>query len=696
VHGSNYRKALSTNRSQKSSGAGTGTGTGTGAGSRGRPPRPKNIISIHNIEEHVPAKQELAREYAIFGNGADVCNHNAWVAQKYGFQDRADIWRYAAMLLQHEVPLEVLGRSHRKEPILVIARDVIKHCRRYSGSDSGVDVSDDRLSGHATLSGKVKWGFNPLAKYLIDDLFNHFEKAADVQMLAMLSCVFTEPSTSDELTRAEMMLDQQEIPLPMKTPGFSLDYLPSDVVALSMYHKTSHGSGSTPKASLIPVGVYGSVGSSNEVIWGSDPTSTSYSCGDTPPMRSKPGGSEKLVQQAQSLSASPEEPRNFRRSNSVLTSSFAASLTRPFQTPVPSPPNRKRPSPVESMLGSFASTAVAWGNTTVLERVKEQAYSGRTSYSDDDTTVDNGKPSPVTGISIKMYNQDCFDDDGCMNTSLLDFSYASLFSSYRRIYSELLSMWGRQLSCLEILKFDSLPDHMKRPDTPLAATKTFAASIVSNNESGSIDISPPSPILLGKKEQMKVAVQDSIGLDVTGYCLKHEIRLEPLPFGTSPSVGGAAGRCERCKMVKSQLRCVICTEPIPEGYMPCLSCGCCTHQACLKAYHAEDEKDCPGGCDCDCSAKAGLGIVESWEVMMGAIDLMRKLHGISQRRKHDDWGGSEKDDWEKSGSGVATPPSPGFGKGYSALSRKLGQVRTGEWGSGLRRKGSILRKDEPL
>lgn len=692
VHGSKYRKSLSTTRSQRSSGAGTGTGTGTG--SKGRPPKPKNVISVHNIDDYIPAKQDLAREYAIFGDGAEVCNHNALVAQKYGFQDRADIWRYAAMLLQHEVPLEVLGRFYQKEPILVIARDMIRYYKRDSGLDNGVDTSNDRHSSNSMLSGKVKWGFHPIAKCLIDDLFDHFEKAADVQMLAMLSCVFSEPSASDELTRAEMMLDQPEVPLPMKTPGFSLDYLPSDVVALSLFHKTARGLQSI-RASTTPVGAYGSIESSNEVLWGSDPVSTPYSCGNTPPMKSTLGSWEKLTQQAQSLSVSPEEPRNFRRSNSGLASTFAASIARPFSTPIPpSPPNRKRPSPVESMLGSFASNAVTWGNTAVLESVKEQTYSGRTSYSDDDTTADDGQSLPVTGISIKMYNQDSFDDDGCMTTSLLDFNHALLFSSYRRVYSELLSIWGGQLSRLEILKFDSLPDHMNRPPP---TTKTFIVSIAPSSDGDGIDIPPQPSMVLGKGEQMNVTTtQKCIGLDVTGYCLKHEIRLEPLSIGSSPIVGGAVGRCERCKMVKSQLNCVICAEPLLEGYIPCLSCGCSTHHACLKAYHIENETDCPGGCDCDCSAKAGLGIVESWEVMMGAIDLMRRPHGNSKRRKHDSWGDSDKDDNGKPESGVTTPLPPGFEKSHSTLSRRIEQVRSGEWGGGLRRKSGIIRKEESL
>lgn len=698
----NSRNALSTNRSQKSSVAGTGTGTGTGTGgSRVRPPKPKNTIVVYDIQDYMLAKKDLADEYAIFGNGLEVCNHNAVVAKRQGHQDLADIWQYAGMLLQHEVPLEVLDESFHNEPILVIARGMIQHCRRDTGSNSGFDFSNHLQSSRDSMSGRVKWGHSPLAKYLIEDLFDHFESLADVQMLAMLSCIFSEPSTSDEVSRTEMHLSQPETPLSMKTPGFTLDYFPSDEAAWSNLHKAAHSSiaGSTLKTSHTPMALYGSVGSSNGGPWGSDPASASYSCGETPPMRYSRGSSEKLPLQGQSVSASQEELRNIRRSNTGLASSIAANITRSFSTTISSsPPNRKRPSPVETLLSSLAPNSVTWGNTTVFESMRGHGHSGRSSYSEDETLLNDDKVLPVTGISIALYNQDAFDDDGCMSTALLDISHAQLFSSYRRAYAELLGMWGNQLARLEILKFNSLPDYFARRETSHTAAKAFSESMTSDNEKSSInDIPPPSPIVLGKRAHLNpAAASDTRGLDITGYCLTHDYRLEPLPYGSPDSGGAAIGHCERCKMVKSQLRCVICTEPVSAVYAPCLSCGCVSHPQCLDQYHEGGERQCAGGCDCDCSIKAGMGVVESWEAMMGAIEKMRKLHRAHKHTKSDEeWDDGDREEWSsvKRESGLPPPPSP-TGMGISTLSRRLGQVRSAEWGSGLRRKGSLLRREE--
>jgi WD repeat-containing protein 59 len=694
----NSRYALSTNRSQKSSVAGTGTGTGTGTGGgRARQLKPQLTIAIYDLEEYMPAKKNLAADYAIFGGGSDVCKHNAIVAEEQGRQDLADIWRYAGMLLQHKVPLEVLDKSYRNEPILVIARDMIKRCRRNSGSDSGVDLSHDRYSERERISSRVKWGHSPLAKHLIDDLFCYFERLADIQMLAMLSCIFSEPSTSHEVSRVEKQLSQPETPLSMKTPGFSLEYFPADAATWINFHKTAHSSiGSTPKTSLTPSGLYGSVGSSNGGPWGSDPASASYSCGETPPMKPSGGSSEKLAQQqSQSLSISPEELRNPRRPNTGLVSSLAANFNRSFSNAAQGSPPRKRPSPVDTLITSLAPSAVTWGNTTVYENPK--IHGGRSSYSEDETLLDEGKIIPVTGISITMFNQDAFDDDGCMNTPLLDIGHALLYSSYRRAYAELLAMWGNRLTCLEILKFDRLQDYSAERTTLLAAPRMFAESTALEREkTKGNDIPLPSPIILGKKARLHPSTpSDRRGLDITGYCLKHEYRLEPLPFDSPISAGGAVGRCDRCKMVKSQLRCVICAEPVSFVYAPCLSCGCVSHPECLDQYHEDGETQCAGGCDCDCSMKSGMGVVESWEAMMGAIERMNNQHFTHRHKKSDEeWDEGEKMEWSSVRMENNPPPSP-LGIGYSTLSRRLvGQVRTAEWGSGLRRKGSLVKREE--
>lgn len=686
--------------SQRSSAGGTGTNTGTGTGtamSKGRASKPKNLISLHPIQDLLPSKIELAVDYAVYGDGPDVCEHNADVAIKHGYEDLADVWRYAAMLLHNDVPLEVLDQTHRREPILVIARDAVRHNESDSGSDSGVDLSQDL---HNPLNGRVKWGTSPLATQMINDLFSYFEKLADIQMLAMLSCVFSEPLARNATMQAEMDMTQPQTPLPMKTPAFSLDYFPTDAAAWSMYQRTPINSvATTPKTSQTPTGFYGSVGSSNGIAI-SDPASASYSCGETPPMRSTRGSSDDLKLHSQSLSTSPENGRTFRRANSVgLASSFAASFSRPFSLASASPPNpnRKRPSPVDTIINSLAPSAITWGNTTVLGSVKETA-TGRSSYSDDEALMDDWKPTICTGISLTMENQNAFDDEGSMSTPLLAVKNAALYASYRSAYAELLYAWGHPLARLEILKFNGLKDYFTEPDVP--ESKSMAASIRSNDtHSTNHGASPPSPIILGKKDiAFHLQAQADQGLDATGYCLIHESRLEPLASSTA---GGAIGRCDRCKAIQRQLRCTVCLEPISAVYSPCLNCGCAAHEDCLLSYHAEGSTFCPGGCDCDCGAKASAGIVESWEILQSAIEQMRLLDALHNKNKSKqpteewveekaEWSGHERADWEHIGF-----PSSGLGKGVSTLGRRLGQVRAGDWGmSSGKKKPSSLRNEE--
>ena len=695
-----YMKASSTILSQRSSanGTGTGTGTGTGPGSRGRMPKPKNIIALHDISEQLPAKQVLAEEYCIFGDGPDVCEHNSRVAQKHGFGELAEVWKYAAGLLHNEVPLAVLNQTHRREPILVIAKDSLGRPRRDSGSDSGVDFAYD-FDHPAHLSGRVKWGTSPLANQLISDLFAHFEAISDLQMLAMLSCVFSEPGIKDAALQAELPLTQPQTPLTMKTPAFSLDYFPTDAAAWSMYDRTPiHSVVSTPKIVQTPSGLYGSMGSSNGA-WGSDPASASYSTGETPPLRSNRDSSEHLTQNPQSLSTSPDNPRTFRRTQSGLASSFAASFSRTLSmtksSSPPNPPtNRKQPSPVENMLSSLAPSTITWGNTTVLGSVKEQTSKPKLSYSDDESTCNDDIQPGWNGISLTMENQNSFDDEGCMSSSLLDHSKSAVYASYRSQYAGLLYLWGHPLARLEILKFNGLKDYFLEIEIP--DNRSFAGSIPSTSSHTLNHDSPPNPpIFTNNTYHQQPPTHPDQGLDVTGYCLKHESRLEPLTTGTE---GGAVGRCERCKSTQRQLRCVICTEPISALFSTCLSCGCATHQYCLQEYHSFGNTDCPGGCDCDCGDLASIGIVESWEVMMSALERMRMMDAqiITEKEKErlEDWDAGEKEEWDVESTFGGR--GGGLGRGYSTLSKKLERVRTGDWGmgSGGKKRASSLRNEE--
>ena len=76
---------------------------------------------------------------------------------------------------------------------------------------------------------------------------------------------------------------------------------------------------------------------------------------------------------------------------------------------------------------------------------------------------------------------------------------------------------------------------------------------------------------------------------------------------------------------------------------------------------------------------------------MSAIEKMRLLDRQAgkdrERERLEDWDSGEKGDWES-----INLPSGGLGRGYSMLSKRLGQVRTGDWGmSGGKKKPSSLK-----
>lgn len=199
--GRSFGRGGSTDRSTQRS-MGTGARTMIGAAVH----RTKNIVSIHNLSHLLPAKKELAQEYKIFGDGPGVSRYNAEVAERFGYSELADVWRLVEMVLCNEVPLEVCGQLSGRpakvgefgDKILVMARRASSvRGRRDSGLGMGMD-SEDELP-EMEYWGKVKWGSHPLGgRWLVEELFAYFERKADVQMLAMLSCVLCEVGPVDE------------------------------------------------------------------------------------------------------------------------------------------------------------------------------------------------------------------------------------------------------------------------------------------------------------------------------------------------------------------------------------------------------------------------------------------------------------------------------------------------------------------
>ncbi|KAI1178945.1 WD repeat-containing protein [Nemania sp. FL0916] len=658
--GRRFRKNLNSGTySVHSSGGGTGIGTGTStAASRRRGAKAKNIVTIYDFAEDLPSKRELANEYRIFGDGAEICEHNALVAQKYGRQDLVDVWQYAALLLRKDIPLELLAHEKQQDSILVIAKDAVS---RFGGNK----LPSDDDSGSNTLSGRVKWGHHPLAKQLIRNLFDYYERLADVQMLAMLSCIFSDSAAEDSVAYAEQRLPQPETPLPMKAPSFSLDYFPPDVslwyASNGNYKSQANSAISTPKTLHTPhiVGSYGS-----EELWTGEPESTSYSCGETPPTRTpkdhlSDGGATR------SLSTSPNN-RLLRRANTALTSSLA-SIQKPFTSAASeSPQGRKRISPGDTFLSN-----ITWGSSTMIGPTSEPSMTARNSLSDDEYRRDETPYLLCYGISTEMEDQSIFDDDGWLSVPFLEPSRNAIYAGYRYTYAEMLQMWEQPLARLEVMKFNVLKDHPSTAHSTLfgsAGTEGFYSSYRSTENLSSVPHTHPmhAPIAVGKKEQLQALIVSGRGIDIRGICRVHETHLDPIRSNEDHAmVGGGVGTCERCKRTQTQLLCVFCREPIDALYPPCLACGCTIHDACLSEWHDADETECPAGDECDCVREANHGQIETFAAMMGALR-QGKVRKPSNESYETNASGKrrsvDRNDWEPVASGASLPLADGQGK----------------------------------
>ncbi|KAK4145699.1 uncharacterized protein C8A04DRAFT_10407 [Dichotomopilus funicola] len=640
--GRRFRKTWSTNESIRSSGGGTGAGTGTGTGtSRKRPGKPKNVISIHNLQNELPSKKQLAQEYAIFGDGADVCNHNAEVAAKYGYQDLVHVWKYAALLLRRDIPLELHDLHESGQSVLVIARDAIARAEEEHLENSTV------LGSH--LSGRVKWGHHPLAGELIRELFDYFEKIADVQMLAMLACIFGDYSIEDEMAIAASHLPQPKTPLPMKAPSFSLEYFPTDPTlwGLGGYKSQPSSAITTPRTANTPA-MYSDPPSSEDISGSLEPKS--YSCGETPPNPAREHLRE--VGHTQSLSTSPNN-KFFHRSNSTVAAAIAASLPRALAGIVSgSPPDtiRKRLSPAETMLNNLTPNAIGWPGSTPGP---DTPGTSRTSFSDDEYYKDDGLSLVPIAVSCVAENQGLFDDDGWMSTPLIDRDRFHIYSNYRYAYAEMLQMWGQPLSRLEIMKFDVLKEDKRPPSPPPSVPpgSSYTEDTAPNNTPFYTTGAPsPTSPFADRRGLYRGLLDSGRGVDITGFCRVHPgTPLEPAEYlrptaPSSPSItpgptthgpatrtaNGAVGVCHRCSaerehadlVPQTELDCVYCWEPIVGLYAACLSCGCVTHNACLAEWHALGGAECPVGHECCCVEQASSESLGSWGGLRAAAAVL--------------------------------------------------------------------------
>jgi hypothetical protein len=448
-------------------------------------PKAKSVISIRDFSQLLPARRTLAEGYRVFGSGPSVCENNAKVAAQNGLTSLAAVWELCKDILSDSVPLEIMHQSRKRDPILVLARrNIVRIKRKDSGLDLGFD--EPRAVVRPKLRGRVKWGKHPFAsEWLIPALFDHYESLADVQMLAMLSCIFYEPAAQEGTHNALLNLGPDDWSIALKAPGFSLDYFPSKDVAWSQFREKKRASvGPTPTITTSlandyftrPQTTVGSASSSNGA-WTAD---VGLHDGGTPDWGGNIPELSRQTTFTSSLSTSPDlaGARYSRRSNSSLSVTFAA-LAKPFTG---SPPANDK-SRVESDLStSLPSGVKTWaGNTSFgssspnspVQRRKSGARSasfavydstyassddGSNNAPSDDEGAGPGSHAEQRGTHVKvaLKNQHRFDDEGFASIPLLDPRLSQRYAAYREAYANLLSSWCLPESQAEVLKFNGL------------------------------------------------------------------------------------------------------------------------------------------------------------------------------------------------------------------------------------------------
>ncbi|KAL8689825.1 MAG: hypothetical protein Q9218_004584 [Villophora microphyllina] len=449
------KHAMSIDESHKSSGAHE-PATSTTRGS-------KNFISIHDCAELLPAKRRLAVGYTL-GSDTRCCLHNAAVARDNGEPDLADVWDLVNLVIQDEVPLERMAVTGGPESILIVARRAFSPLR---SKDSAIDLSYDSPDDEHQVKtkGRTRWGAHPFGRrWLVDALFDHFERVADVQMLSMLSCVLQcSPDMTDFRRVRASSPSKSDSHRNLEAPqwlsqGLFEHYFASPEVAASVLQpplQQTSFSLDMQKPTSDPHSTSSSIGAST-----SNPL-TPFLTGLTPPLSFNPSKvTHERSNSQMTISTSPEQFKHFHRSGSTLATAFAASLARPFSFSTPassSPPTvqtRKRLSPATSYMAT-TTTNQALGASVTSKKSAFKLQGSKVWRPPPTLDTSRGDLDDKMGLfTTKLKNQDRFHNDGYASEPLLDPAKAGQYAAYRSLYASILFAWDLPMIGCQILQYN--------------------------------------------------------------------------------------------------------------------------------------------------------------------------------------------------------------------------------------------------
>ena len=127
----------------------------------------QNYVSLHDYQELLPSRPDLARKYVLSGDSYYCCTYNARIAEKANLHDLAEIWSLLALLVQDQISIATSSKVQPNDDTATQAANPLR------SKDSAIDLSfDSELE--LPITDKLKsviWGQHPFGReWLVEEL----------------------------------------------------------------------------------------------------------------------------------------------------------------------------------------------------------------------------------------------------------------------------------------------------------------------------------------------------------------------------------------------------------------------------------------------------------------------------------------------------------------------------------------------
>ncbi|KAG0206690.1 hypothetical protein BGX28_001889 [Mortierella sp. GBA30] len=566
----------------------------------------RSTLYLKDITHLLPISPRLAAVYTLNGeNVSEICEQNALQARHLGRMDLYKIWKLAALILTLSVPMDPVtfeinkteiakmgSQTHPDKLLDLVNRSISAKQRRDSGM-AFVPVLED------TFYQKVRWGTHPLGRKLVDVLFSYLERHGDIQMLALLSCVFKDPFRNTIAVtgmtppqahyRPYYESPSSDAPdyfnsrqsgnntarslsgLPLNTTPLSMSVAPGTATRPRTPAATNAGTRISPYLNRVsPTSVpFGASFSSslrkapNRFAPGTGavtsplttPSSLREAYSDINPTSLPPYGNPSRHYGQQTVVAAFSSNSN-NSDNNPYGSREKLSQEDSSTTAVQPYTHRKRDS-YSSMQGT---------SPTLLSRMSP-LHRRESSSSPASASLEKNERNTVRADGFKMTRMNIghFDaNESPMNIPLLDPAKEAQHNTWRLLYAEMMYSWGLFEARTELLKFLTF--------------KHNANYRIKDDQS-------PLERLLGIEKR---------GPQIFNKCFECENRLYP------------GYKCDFCKRMRLGIRCTICHISVRGRTSICLKCAHGGHTEHLYEWFVQEKNTiCPTGCGCECLVNYG-------------------------------------------------------------------------------------------